>query len=173
MARCGNGKKNVVDYYFFLLHCLRASRKQSIKFLLTLIFKILDKRSKSCALGFLEYPAFIEEAKNHDLFLSHSIRGSDGETEGGVPVTFIEMSASGMPVLSTLHCDIPEVIRNNESGFLVPEKDVDALIDRLEYLVTHPEKWGEMGHAGRKHIEQEYDSKKQATKLEKIYDGLV
>ena len=43
-------------------------------------------------LGFLDYPAFIEEAKTYDLFLSHSIHGSDGETEGGAPVTLIEMS---------------------------------------------------------------------------------
>ncbi len=123
--------------------------------------------------GFLDYPAFIEEAKKHDIFLSHSIHGSDGETEGGAPVTLIEMSAYGMPVLSTLHCDIPEVIIDNKSGFLVPEKDVDALTDRLEFIITHPEKWEEMGRAGRQHIEKEYDGKKQAQKLEKIYADLI
>ena len=111
-------------------------------------------------LGFLAYPEFIEESKKHDIFLAPSMRGSDGETEGGAPVTLIEMSAFGMPIVSTLHCDIPEVILDGESGFLVPEKDADALSDRLEYLVTHPEKWEEMGRAGRKHIEQEYDAKK-------------
>ncbi|MEI6126543.1 MAG: glycosyltransferase, partial [Pseudomonadota bacterium] len=109
-------------------------------------------------LGFLDYPSFIEEAKKHDIFLSHSIVGSDGETEGGAPVTLIEMSAYGMPVLSTLHCDIPEVIINGKSGFLVPEKDVAALTDRLEFLVTHPETWEAMGRQGRIHIEQEYDA---------------
>ena len=124
-------------------------------------------------LGFLDYPAFIEEAKNHDIFLSHSICGSDGETEGGAPVTLIEMSAYGMPVVSTHHCDIPEVILDNKSGLLVSEKDVDGLTDRLEYIVTHPEKWEEMGQAGRRHIEQEYDSKKQAAKLEQIYSKLL
>jgi colanic acid/amylovoran biosynthesis glycosyltransferase len=124
-------------------------------------------------LGFLDYPEFIEEAENHDIFLSHSIHGSDGETEGGAPVTMIEMSAYGMPVLSTLHCDIPEVIIEGKSGLLVPEKNVDDLTDRLEFLVTHPEKWEEMGRAGRAHIEQEYDAVKQAQKLEDIYSSLI
>ena len=78
-------------------------------------------RDKINYLGFLPYPQFIEESKKHDIFLAPSMRGSDGETEGGAPVTLIEMSAYGMPVVSTLHCDIPEVILDNRSGFLVPE----------------------------------------------------
>jgi colanic acid/amylovoran biosynthesis glycosyltransferase len=78
-----------------------------------------------------------------------------------------------MPIVSTLHCDIPEVILDGESGYLVPERDTDALADRLDYLVTHSERWEEMGRAGRQHIEQEYDGKKQALKLEKIYTDLT
>jgi colanic acid/amylovoran biosynthesis glycosyltransferase len=79
------------------------------------------------------------------------------------------MSASGMPIISTYHCDIPEVVVDGESGLLVPERDVDALAERLEYLVNHPEKWEEMGRAGRQHIEAEYDVRKQVPKLEKLY----
>jgi colanic acid/amylovoran biosynthesis glycosyltransferase len=124
-------------------------------------------------LGFLDYPAFIEEAKKHDIFLSHSIVGSDGETEGGAPVTLIEMSGYGMPVISTLHCDIPEVILDGTSGLLVAEKDVDGLTDRLDFLVTRPDLWEPMGRAGREHILKEYDAVKQAGKLEAIYDSLL
>jgi colanic acid/amylovoran biosynthesis glycosyltransferase len=140
------------------------------------IMRVINDRhlhDKINNLGFLAYPEFIEESKKHDIFLAPSMRGADGETEGGAPVTLIEMSAFGMPIVSTLHCDIPEVILDGQSGYLVPEKDTDALSDRLEYLVTHPENWEEMGQVGRQHIEQEYDAKKQAQKLEKIYTGLT
>jgi colanic acid/amylovoran biosynthesis glycosyltransferase len=140
------------------------------------VMDVIERRGlagKINMLGFLDYPAFIEEAKKHDIFFGHSIVGSDGETEGGAPVTLIEMSGYGMPVISTLHCDIPEVIRDGISGLLVPEKDIEALTDRLDYLVTHPEKWELMGRAGREHIEREYDSIKQAAKLEGIYDSLL
>jgi len=124
-------------------------------------------------LGFLPYPDFIEEAKNNHIFLSPSIHPSDGETEGGAPVTLIEMSAYGMPIISTFHCDIPEVVIDGESGFLVPEKDIDALAERLEYLIKHPDIWESMGRAGRKHIEEEFNIIKQVAKLEALYDSLL
>ena len=123
--------------------------------------------------GFLPYPDFIEEAKNNHIFLSPSIHPSDGETEGGAPVALIEMSAYGMPIVSTFHCDIPEVVLDGKSGFLVPEKDSDALAERLEHLINHPELWEPMGRAGRKHIEEEFNIVKQAAKLEEIYDSLM
>jgi colanic acid/amylovoran biosynthesis glycosyltransferase len=123
--------------------------------------------------GFLPYPKFIEESKQHDIFLAPSMRGADGETEGGAPVTLIEMSAFGMPIVSTWHCDIPEVVLDGISGYLVPERDAAALADRLEHLIKHPELWEKMGAAGRQHIEQEYDAKKQALKLEQIYAALI
>ncbi len=140
------------------------------------VLNVIQKRGlkdKIKLLGFLDYSDFIEEAKNHDIFLSHSIKGSDGETEGGAPVTLIEMSAYGMPVVSTFHCDIPEIILDGSSGFLVKEKDVDSLTQRLEYLVCHPETWQEMGSLGRLHIEREYNAKIQASKLKDIYTGLL
>ena len=132
--------------------------------------KIVDKVNY---LGFLPYPNFIEEAKNNHIFLSPSIHPSDGETEGGAPVALIEMSAYGMPIVSTFHCDIPEVVVNGESGFLVKEKDTNGLAERLEHLISHPELWESMGKAGRKHIEEEFNIIKQAAKLEAFYDSLL
>jgi len=61
---------------------------------------------------------------------------------------------SGMPILSTTHCDIPEVVLDGRSGYLVPEKDIHALSEKLEYLVKHPKIWPEMGQAGREHVEK-------------------
>jgi len=140
------------------------------------VLKIIrDRRleNKVRMLGFLNYPAFIEEAKNHDIFLGHSIHAPNGDNEGGAPVTLIEMSAYGMPVISTRHCDIPEVIQDNQSGLLVPEKDVDALTDRIVFLAGHPERWEKMGRFGRKHVEEAYDIRKQVLKLEDIYTQMM
>ena len=124
-------------------------------------------------LGFLPYPAFIREAQNNHIFLSPSIHPSDGETEGGAPVALIEMSAYGMPIVSTFHCDIPEVVVDGASGFLVPEKDINALAERLEYLITYPEFWESMGRAGRSHIEKNFNIELQAARLEEHYDSLL
>jgi colanic acid/amylovoran biosynthesis glycosyltransferase len=78
-------------------------------------------------LGYQTHDVFIEELFEHHIFMAPSVHASDGDTEGGAPVSIIEASASGMPVISTLHCDIPEVILDGESGYLVPERDVDGL----------------------------------------------
>ena len=124
-------------------------------------------------LGLQPYPIFLNELYKHHIFLSPSINASTGDTEGGTPASIIEASASGMPILSTTICDIPEVIINGEGGYLVPERNVDVLAERLEFLVCNPNIWGKMGMSGRKHIKANYDIKKQVQRLEKIYDNVI
>lgn len=47
--------------------------------------------------------------------------------------------ACGLPVVSTFHSGIPELIEDGETGHLVNEKDVDAIANKLLYLIEHPE----------------------------------
>ncbi len=122
--------------------------------------------------GYQPHAVFIKELYEHHIFLSPSVRAGDGDTEGGAPVSIIEASASGMPILATTHCDIPEVVIDGAGGFLVPEKDVAALAERLMYLVINSDRWAEIGWAGRGHVEKDYDVKKQVLKLEAIYDDV-
>jgi colanic acid/amylovoran biosynthesis glycosyltransferase len=79
---------------------------------------------KTRMLGYQPHAVLFEEAYKHHIFLSPSITSSDGDTEGGVPVTLIEMAATGMPIVSTEHCDIGEVLETEVSGLLAPERDV-------------------------------------------------
>lgn len=151
----------------------RSQREINYKNEITTIIDSRNIADKVNYLGFLPYPAFIEEAKNNHIFLSPSIHPSDGETEGGAPVALIEMSAYGMPIVSTFHCDIPEVVIDGESGFLVKEKDTNGLAERLEHLINHPEIWESLGRTGRKHIEEEFNIVTQAAKLETFYDSLL
>lgn len=65
-----------------------------------------------------------------DLFLLPSITGSDGDMEG-IPVALMEAMAVGIPVISTRHSGIPELIDSEHSGWLVPENNPDALADTL------------------------------------------
>lgn len=121
-------------------------------------------------LGYQPHHVFLEELYKHHIFLSPSVHAADSDTEGGAPVSIIEASASGMPILSTTHCDIPEVVMDGESGYLVPERDVDALAAKLEILVSNPDLWKQMGQEGRRHIEKDYNIITQVQRLEKIYD---
>ena len=122
--------------------------------------------------GFQPHDVLWNEMYKAHIFLSPSVTAADGDTEGGAPVSIIEASASGMPVVSTAHCDIPEVVLDGQSGFLVPERDVKALAEKLEALVLDPALWEKFGAAGRKHIEENYDISKQVRRLEALYDSM-
>lgn len=120
-------------------------------------------------LGYQPHEVFIQEALAAHLFVSPSVVASDGDTEGGAPVTIIEAQASGLPILATTHADIPEVTRPGHSALLVGERDADALEDRLTWLVDHPEAWAAMGCEGRAHINAEFDSAVLGQRLEQHY----
>ncbi|EEU9584152.1 TPA: colanic acid biosynthesis glycosyltransferase WcaL [Escherichia coli] len=74
-----------------------------------------------------EVKTMLDEA---DVFLLPSVTGSDGDMEG-VPVALMEAMAVGVPVISTLHSGIPELIDTGKSGWLVPENDPDELANQL------------------------------------------
>ena len=67
-------------------------------------------------LGFQPHARLIEEAHAHHIFLSPSRTAANGDTEGGAPVVLLEMAATGMPIVSTRHCDIPEVVIDGKTG---------------------------------------------------------
>lgn len=124
-------------------------------------------------LGYQPHRVVMDEARQHHVFLSPSVTASDGDTEGGAPVTLIEMSASGMMMVSTTHCDIPGVILDGKTGWLAPERDVDSLVECLRWIVAHPDGWLDMQRAGRAHIEAEFDATRQGERLAEIYRELV
>lgn len=124
-------------------------------------------------IGFQPYGAFQRALLEHHLFLSPSCTGGDGDTEGGAPVSLIEAQATGMPVVSTRHCDIPEVVVDGTTGLLSPERDVDSLAANLERMVAEPTRWESMGRAARAHIEEHYNVRTQVARLEERYDSLA
>lgn len=124
-------------------------------------------------LGFQPYPVFLKEAYQHHIFISPSVTASDGDTEGGAPVSLIDMMATGMPIVSTNHCDIPEIVRYGVDDWLVDERDVHGLVDRLKWLIGHREEWRAMLDVGRRYCEKEFDANLQGKKLAHIYQSFL
>ncbi|NER33279.1 MAG: colanic acid biosynthesis glycosyltransferase WcaL [Oscillatoria sp. SIO1A7] len=123
-------------------------------------------------LGWQQQQEILALLKWADILLAPSVTSSAGDREG-IPVTLMEAMAMGLPVVSTQHSGIPELVQDGVSGFLVPERDVDALADKLEYLIGHSERWPEMGRAGRAYIEECYDINKLNDRLVEIYQQLI
>ena len=106
------------------------------------------------------------------VFLLPSVTAANGDQEG-TPVSLMEAQASGLPVLSTRHSGIPEVVLDGESGFLVAERDVSGLTEKLFYLIEHPEVCRSMGLRGRQHVEDEFDVRKLNRDLAALYEKIV
>jgi colanic acid/amylovoran biosynthesis glycosyltransferase len=124
-------------------------------------------------LGYQPHSRLYEEAYRNHIFLSPSVTAQDGDTEGGAPVTIIEMMATGMPVVSTYHCDIPSLIDPGRTGFLARERDVDGLVAALRCLIQSSGDWSPMLRAARQHVEREYDARTQGSRLAAIYEELA
>jgi colanic acid/amylovoran biosynthesis glycosyltransferase len=102
------------------------------------------------------------------VLVAPSVTATSGDQEG-IPNVLKEAMATGLPVVSTLHSGIPELVEEGVSGFLVPERDVESLATRLMYLSDHPERWAAMGRAGRQRIEADYDSEGLNERLLGLY----
>ena len=124
-------------------------------------------------LGYQPHALLVREAYRHHVFLSPSVTAADGGTEGGLPAAIIEMLASGMLVIATRHCDIPEAVRHEETGWLADERDVEGLASRLLAAVRQPERWLPMMTAGRRLVETEFDATVQGRRLAMHYQRLV
>jgi len=106
------------------------------------------------------------------VFVLPSIPTEAGEVENQ-PVVLAEAQAGGLPVIATRIGGIPESMREGESGLLVPPRDAEALASAIAWLAEHPERWVEMGQAGRTFVEREFNLQKLNDRLVEIYSELT
>ena len=123
-------------------------------------------------LGRQPYPVMLKEAYRNHIFMAPSITASDGDMEG-TPMALVDMAATGMPIISTTHSDIPEIIKQGETGFLADERDSAGLLKYLRWYAEHPDSWEAITRAGRQRIETEFDQAKQNARLNAIYRELL
>ncbi len=118
--------------------------------------------------GWQEQHRIVEIMEKSHIFMAPSVTASNGDQEG-IPVVLMEAMAMGLPVVSTRHSGIPELVEDGLSGCLVPERDVDGLYEKLKYLSDNPDQWVEMGRQGRKIVEEQYDINVLNDRLVQMY----
>jgi colanic acid/amylovoran biosynthesis glycosyltransferase len=94
-----------------------------------------------------------------DIFMLPSLTASDGDMEG-IPVSLMEAMAAGVPVLSTFHSGIPELVEHQISGLLAAERDYLAFARNICILVDDPAHRSAMTAAARRKIENEFNQSK-------------
>jgi colanic acid/amylovoran biosynthesis glycosyltransferase len=100
-----------------------------------------------------------------DLFLLPSVTAANGDMEG-IPVSLMEAMAAGVPVLSTFHSGIPELIEDGVSGLLAPERDHVALAENICRLLEEPGLRAGLVSAARDKVEREFNQSR-------LWDDLV
>lgn len=119
-------------------------------------------------LGWRSHAEVREELVGSDLLLAPSVTAEDGDEEG-IPVVLMEAMAIGLPVVSTFHSGIPELVAEDRSGVLVPPRDALALAAALRQLLRQPDRWAEMARQGRQTVEQQFDRRRLNDRLVQLY----
>ncbi len=101
-----------------------------------------------------------------------SVRTISGRVEG-LGLVCLEAAASGVPVIGSRGGGIPESVVDGRTGFLVPERDTDALARRMADLLDGPEARRRMGVEARAHVERNFDIRRQTEALENLYDAVL
>jgi len=102
------------------------------------------------------------------IFVLPSVTAQDGDQEG-LGMVILEASATGLPIIATRSGGIVDAVFDGESGYLVDERDVRQLSERLKRLANNRAERIEMGYKGRGFIEEHFDIRKQTKKLEELY----
>ena len=136
------------------------------------LIKELKLKKYIKVLGWHTHDELIKILDKAHILIAPSVTAVNGDQEG-IPNVLKEAMAMGLPVISTYHAGISELIDNAKSGFLVSERNINALVKRLVYLITHPGVWRHLELAGRKKVEREFDTEIENDKLAEIYRRLV
>jgi colanic acid/amylovoran biosynthesis glycosyltransferase len=124
-------------------------------------------------LGYRPRAFLLDQAYGNHLYVAPSVTARNGDTEGGAPVSIIEMAATGMPVVSTWHCDIPEIVEHGVTGLLANERDADGLVAQLDWLTQHPDAWLSMVERARRHIERHFNVSTLGKAMGEMYRQVI
>lgn len=130
-----------------------------------------EDRVRFC--GHVRYDSeeLVAHFRDADVFAhpSFTFRG----VKEGIPGTIVEAMAAGLPVVATWHAGIPAVIDDGRSGLLVGERDVDALAEALDALLTDAQLRRRLGAAAAHRAAAELDLHARTPHLERRYDELL
>jgi colanic acid/amylovoran biosynthesis glycosyltransferase len=119
--------------------------------------------------GVLNHAQVAKLMQESRLFVQHSLMPHSGDSEG-TPVGIIEAGATGLPVVSTRHTGISDVVIHGATGFLVDEGDIDGMAEYMYQLLANPPLALEMGKRAREYIGEHFNIEDSISNLRRILD---
>jgi glycosyltransferase involved in cell wall biosynthesis len=106
------------------------------------------------------------------VYASLDIMVSSSRQEG-LPMAILEGMASSVPLVASAVGEVPTVVQDGVTGFLVPAEDVDRLAAGILDLLRDGEKRKRFGAAARKLIEDEYSAERMTADYLRVYDEAI
>lgn len=121
----------------------------------------------------VQAPSVVRDWMNRArVFSTPSVIAESGDAEG-FGMVFAEAQAMGLPVVSFASGGIPEAVAHEETGFLVRERDCEGLAAKLLLVLGNRDLWSRLSEAGRSRVLSLFDIRKQALRLEDLYEGVL
>ena len=144
LRECPDARLRMIGEGPLLQRCLELSKRLSVAHAVTFT-------------GILSHQDVAAEMRRARLFAQHSVRAESGDSEG-TPVSIQEAGASGLPVVSTRHEGIPEVVIEGETGLLVDEGDVEGMARQMLRLLQDPLYAAALGEAGGRRVRAHFST---------------
>ena len=122
--------------------------------------------------GKLVAPELAREYREANVFVLPAIVDHKGDTEG-LGVVLIEAMESGLPVVASNVGGIPDVVVDNVSGLLVPEKNPVALADAIKRLAENPTLVNQLLEGARNRIAEHFTWDNITRRQIEIYEQLA
>lgn len=123
-------------------------------------------------LGALPHAQVLAWMRRTAMLVLPGIRTAAGRAEG-LGMVLLEAAATGIPVVGTRIGGIPEIVIDGRTGYLVPERDTNALAKRMGELLDDPATRLRMGAEARALVERQFDIRLQTEVLENLYDAVL
>ena len=106
--------------------------------------------------------------QNATLFVLTPVQTEDGDRDG-IPNVLVEAMAVGLPVITTAVAGIPELVDNNQNGFLYESHDVESISLGIIELLRDSEKRRQFGQAASKKVNEQFDIAVAANRLKALF----
>jgi glycosyltransferase involved in cell wall biosynthesis len=114
--------------------------------------------------GALPQEEIIRQYEEANLFTLPAVLAENGDRDG-IPNVILEAMAMELPIVSTWHSGVPEVIQDGKNGLLVPPQDSARLADALQFLLSHREIARTLGLCGRQTVLEKFNPQTNIQKL--------
>ncbi len=120
-------------------------------------------------LGFVTHDHILEHILKSDIFSMPSVVKRNVDDCDGLPNVVIEAMSYGLPVVATDVAGMSDVVKDGETGYLVPQRDSKALAIALRKMIADPDNARRMAHNAKELMNTMFDSEANLDKVRKLY----